>query len=213
MQANSFDVNNFYESSSNFLYKHNGGNHYEGDKIYTKQIIGLRETNYNYTDILSNLEDVDCDVEELIHEITNQLEKLKKDNGNNGEYELAVKPNIDKRLIKKNTHPHASSYENFKEWEHNENTLNINDEYFKSKYDEVVSGIYYDMIKDKSEFNKMYKDVMKNNLLVTAVALLCLLTGGFALPFILLLIPKARYTIKRLWKLRKLCKKKFDKLE
>ncbi|CAD2103387.1 fam-b protein [Plasmodium vinckei] len=212
MQANSFNLNNFYESNLNFLDKHNDGN-YDGDKIYTKQIIDLRETNYKYSDILSKLKDIEHDVEGLIHEITSQLEKLKKENGNNREYELTVEPNIDKRPIKKDTPLLASSYENLKEWEHSENTLNINGKHFESKYNEIISGNDYDIIKCNSEFEETYKDIMKNNALLTTVALLCLLTGGFALPLILLLIPKARYIIKKLWKLRKLSKKKLRMLE
>ncbi|CAD2091076.1 fam-b protein [Plasmodium vinckei lentum] len=213
MQANSFDLNNFYESSFNFLDKHNDGNYDEGDKIYTKQTIDLRETNYKYSEILSKLKDIERDVGGLIHEITSQLEKSKKENGNNREYELAVEPNIDKRLIKKDTPLLASSYENLKEWEHSEHTLNINDKYFESRYNEIISGNDYDIIKCSSEFEETYKDIMKNNALLATVALLCLLTGGFALPLILLLIPKARHSIKKLWKLRKLSKKKLCMLE
>ncbi|CAD2091077.1 fam-b protein [Plasmodium vinckei brucechwatti] len=213
MQANSFNLNNFYGSSLNLLDKHNDGNYDEGDKIYTKQIIDRRETNYKYSDILSKLKDIEHDLGELIHEVTSQLEKSKKENDNNREYELDVEPNIDKRLIKNDTPLIASSYENLTEWENSENTLNINDRYFESIYNEIISGNGYNIIKRNSEFEKTYKDIMKNNALLVIVALLCLLTGGFALPFILLIIPKARYSIKKLWKLRKLSKKKLSVLE
>ncbi|SCM21683.1 fam-b protein [Plasmodium chabaudi chabaudi] len=208
MQANSFDLNDFYESSLNRLDKCNGGNYDEGEKIYTKEIIYLREKKYKYSKILSKLKDIERDVGGIIHDITNQLETLKKENDNNREYELAVVPNIEKRLIKKDASLLASNYENLTEWEHRENILNINDKYFENKYDEIVSGDGYDIIKGDSEFDETYKDLMKNNVLLGAVALLCLLTGGFAIPLVLLLLPKARYSIKKLWKLRKLSKKK-----
>ncbi|CDU18229.1 hypothetical protein YYC_04758 [Plasmodium yoelii 17X] len=208
MQETNFSINDFYDSTLSILDKHDGGNCGEEEKIYTNKTIKLSPKDSKYIDILSELKDIENEVKECINEIASKLEISKKGNDDNGEYELSVESNVDKRIIKKDIHLLVSRIEDLKELKHSENILNVDNNYFGNKYNEVISGSSYAVVKCDSSFNETYKDFMKNHVLLFAVTLMCLFSGGLAIPLVILLLPKAKYTIKKLWKLRKLFKKK-----
>ncbi|VUC55979.1 fam-b protein [Plasmodium berghei ANKA] len=207
MQDASLDINDFYDSSLSILDKYNDGNYDGEENIYTKQIINFHQTNFEYSDTSSKLKDIE-DVREFINEITSELEISKKENDNNREYEIAVEQNIDKRLVKKDIDLLISSCENLKELKHSEHILDIDVNNFEKKYNEVISGNNYNIVKCNSKFDETFKRFLKSHALILPVVLLCLISGGFAIPFVILSVHKTGYTINKLFKLIKILKKR-----
>ncbi|SCL97086.1 Protein of unknown function (DUF2031), putative [Plasmodium chabaudi chabaudi] len=190
----------FSKKSQNFFEIIVYDGNYEEEKIYTKQIIEIGETNYKYSNILPKLKYIERDIERLIRDFTSKFKISKKTNDNNEEYELVVEPNMDKMTAIMDPSSLLSSSYTLKDVKHSENSMGTRTQFSQITNNQTTSKISFGGTEEVSVFSERFSGFMNNAILITVV-LLFLLLGGLAISFIFLLRRKARYTVKKFIKL------------
>ncbi|SCL88028.1 hypothetical protein PCHCB_000517800 [Plasmodium chabaudi chabaudi] len=129
---------------------------YEEEKIYTKQIIDIGETNYKYSNILSKLKYIEHDIERSTRDFTSKFKISKKTNDNNEGYELVMEQNMYKMPTNMGPSPLLSSSYTHIDMSHSENGLNLRSEISRVANSQTISTMRFDSTEEVSFFNEKF---------------------------------------------------------
>ncbi|CAD2096867.1 fam-b protein [Plasmodium vinckei] len=185
------DLNDFYNSTLELANQLNDCN---GDKEIAclRNVIDSHIQKNQESNTLLNLNNVDEETKNIIHDLQKELEKVKKELNNKGGNELATQSTQDKKTTKNDKNSSESKHGDFKQLKKEEISL-------KEKNNEIVSSDNNEL-KNKPELNKPLRKLMKKAMLLIGVSYVFILAAGFGLPFLLLFTMISFGTIKKLWK-------------
>ncbi|SCL94396.1 fam-b protein [Plasmodium chabaudi adami] len=124
---NQFDLNNFYESTSNLADQFNGWNGDKKENIYLRNIRDPHVKKHKERNRLPNLNNEDEEAQMVIDEIRKELEEVKRELDNIRNGELAIQPIQNKRIINKYENHSVSEHPGFKQLENFEHALKTTD--------------------------------------------------------------------------------------
>ncbi|KEG02410.1 fam-b protein [Plasmodium vinckei vinckei] len=178
-----FDFNDFYKSSLGSGYQFDG---YNDDEEITnlRNIIDSHITKHKESNKTPNLNNMDDETKKLIYELRKDIEEIKKEinNKRNGKPEAQSIEN--KKLAKKCKNNPVSKDANFEELENEQN-------------DEIVSRSDNKLETDP-ETRKSIKKLVKRGLVLAALSLGFIISGGLTIPFIVIVTLLSFDTIKKL---------------
>ncbi|SCM19553.1 fam-b protein [Plasmodium chabaudi chabaudi] len=193
---NQFDLNNFYESNSNFANQFNDCN--DDDEIANlRKAISSHIRKHKEKKELSNLNPVDKKAIKIIYEMQKEFEKFEKEIDIKRNSELAIQPIHDIRIIKKDENNSVLEHENFKQLENYENILEINDDEFDNYYNQITSRANYKEFINDINLKKGKAHTFKKVMSLTAVFLGLCISGGVCL--IAVCMPHGLYKAKKYW--------------
>ncbi|VTZ66942.1 fam-b protein [Plasmodium chabaudi chabaudi] len=144
---NQFDLNNFYESTLDFLNEFNDYNDDDEEMACLLNMIGSHVNKNKENHTIFNLNNVDEETKNLIYELQKELEEVKKELDNIRNSELEIQSIQDKKITKKDEYNFVSEHEGIKQLGNEGAFLEIDDDNFEDKYYEIISSNIYKKLK------------------------------------------------------------------